>query len=122
MKVLQKLLLVWMIAWLPAAGALAAVMPVSGSMGAMSSSSAMPDGNQDLAAMPCHGGAKSGKIAFGQGCSHCVLCHLAGAMMTPALPVVATLLPVHIYLSAPPPIHLSFVPELISPPPRVIAV
>ena len=122
MKFLQKLLLVWMIAWLPAAGALAAVMPLSGAIGVMSSSGAMPDDMQDPVAMPCHGGAKSGKVTFGQGCTHCVLCHLAGALVTPTLPVVATFLPPNIYLAAPLPIHLSFVPELISPPPRAIAV
>ena len=122
MKFLRKLLLVWMIAWLPAAGALAAVMPLSGPLGAVSASGAMPDDAQDMAAMPCHSGAKSGKIAFGQGCSHCVLCHLAGALVTPTLPVVAKFLPTHIYLAARLPIHLSFVPELISPPPRFVAV
>ena len=52
-----------MIAWLPAAGALAAVMPLTGAIGVMSSSGAMPDDMQDPVAMPCHGGAKSGKIA-----------------------------------------------------------
>ena len=118
MKYLRKLLVIWMICWLPAAGALAVVMPLSNAVTTME---VVFDDAQDIAAMPCHGGAKSGKTTFGQGCSHCVLCHLAGALVTPTLPVVAMLLPPNIYLAAPMPIHLSFVPELISPPPRFVA-
>lgn len=121
MKYFRKLLVIWMICWLPAAGALAVVMPLSGSMNAVNPMEVVFDDAQDIAAMPCHGGAKSGKTTFGQGCTHCVLCHLAGALVTPTLPVVAMLLPPNIYLAAPLPIHLSFVPELISPPPRFVA-
>lgn len=121
MKFFRKLLLVWMIAWLPAAGALAAVMPLSASPGIASASGVSAINDQEVT-MPCHGGAKSEKFNLGQGCTHCVLCHLAGALVMAEIPVVATLLPTNIYLAAPLSTHPSFVPELISPPPRTLAV
>ena len=122
MKFFRKLILVWMICWLPAAGALAAVMPLSAPMAAAST---MDDGiadDQDVSAMPCHGKAMSRKMAMGQGCTHCVLCHLAGALVTPEIPVIAELLPVHFFIASPSVTHPSFVPEPISPPPRSIAI
>ncbi len=69
--------------------------------------------------MPCHGKAQLGKTAFGQGCSHCVLCHLAGALVMPEMPVIASLVPTHIFDAAQVADHPSFIPELTAPPPRV---
>ena len=122
MKIFRKLLLIWMICWLPAAGALAAVMPMSGSMAPIATMERVAVDDQDLAALPCHGKATTGKLAFGQGCSHCVLCHLAGALVTPPIPVIAALLPTHLFTASPLITHPSFIPELISPPPRTMAV
>ena len=122
MKFLRKLMLVWMICWLPAAGALAAVMPLSASLVAATTVKGIIAGDQDVSAMPCHGKGTSEKMALGQGCTHCVLCHLAGALVTPVMPVMAELLPTHVFTASTPVTLPSFVPELISPPPRTLAV
>ena len=87
----RKLLLVWMIAWLPLSGAMAAIMPFG--MAKANSTTAvgvdMNDGAMDetMAAMPCHSSTDSGEIASGS-CNHCELCHLAGAIVAPTLPQV----------------------------------
>ena len=119
MRAFRKLLLIWMIVWLPAAGALAAVMPLSGSMTSSSAPSIASTGEQDMAFMPCHGKSMTGKMALGQGCAHCVLCHLAGALVMPEMPTIAMVPPTHIFLAIPQASHRSFVPELIAPPPRL---
>ena len=115
-------MLVWMICWLPAAGALAAVMPLSASMVAVTKAEGIIASDQDVSAMPCHGRATSEKVAFGQGCTQCVLCHLAGALVMPEMPVIAELLPIHVFTTTTSVTLPSFVPELISPPPRTLAV
>ena len=118
MKLFQKLLVTWMIVWLPLAGAMAAVMPLSGSLDTASTSNATSNGEEDVSVMPCHGKAQLAKTAFGQGCSHCVLCHLAGALVMPEMPVVVALVPTHIFDATPVADHPSFIPELTAPPPR----
>ena len=118
MKSFQKLLLVWMIVWLPVAGALAAAMPLSGPIGVMSAPSVTSVDDPGLSLLPCHGITKVGVIDLGQGCDHCALCHLAGALVMPEIPQLATFLPTNIYIAVPRALHPSFVPELISPPPR----
>ena len=122
MKFFRKLMLVWMICWLPAAGALAAIMPLSASMVAVTAAEGIIAGDQDVSAMPCHGKALSERVALGQGCTHCVLCHLAGALVMPEMPVIAELLPLHVFTAITSVTLPSFVPELISPPPRTLAV
>ena len=118
MKPFQKLLLVWMIVWLPVAGALAVAMPLIGPIGIMSAPSVTSVEDPSLSGLPCHGIAKMGEIGFGQSCEHCVLCHLAGALAMPEIPLLATFVPSNIYIGVPRVLHPSFVPELISPPPR----
>ncbi len=120
MKYFQKLLLIWMIVWLPVAGAMAAVMPLSGMMTSTSASSAESVYDQDMALMPCHGDGKSmpGKNTIGQGCTHCVLCHLAGALVMAEMPVIPMIAPTNIFITVPPATHPSFVTEPTAPPPR----
>jgi len=118
MKLFKKILLVWMIVWLPVAGAMATVMPLSGSTMVSSASDTTSASDKNASSLPCHGKSVPGKIASGQSCSHCVLCHLAGALVMPELPVIATLSPTHIFSIAPVVNHLSFIPELSAPPPR----
>ena len=120
-KFFRKLLVIWMIVWLPAAGALAAVMPLAAWSSAASSSTALLADDEDVALMPCHGKSAAQTLGSGQGCSHCLLCHLAGAMVTPEMPIIPTLTPTHIFSAAPQVAPSSFVPELISPPPRSLA-
>lgn len=122
MKFLRKLLLVWMIVWLPVTGALAAAMPLATWSSAASTSTETLAGDEDIALMPCHGKSAAKTLALGQGCSHCVLCHLAGAMVTPEMPIVPTLPPAHIFSASPLIAPPSFVPDLISPPPRAFAI
>ena len=113
MKLFKRFLLIWMIAWLPAAGAMAVVMPLSGAVVASSAGS-----EADASLMPCHSSKAAGKTNIGEGCTHCVLCHLAGALVLPTLPVVAALLPTHVYTAEEFVVHPSFIPELTAPPPR----
>ena len=119
MKLFKKILLVWMIVWLPVAGAMAATMPLSGSTLTSAASGTTATVDQETSTLPCHGKVIPGKIASGQSCSHCVLCHLAGALVMPELPVIATLSPTHIFSAAPAVNPPSFIPELTAPPPRV---
>ena len=113
MKLFKRFLLIWMIAWLPAAGAMAVVMPLSGAAFASSAVSAA-----DASLMPCHSSKAAGKTNIGEGCTHCVLCHLAGALVPPTLPVVTALLPTHVFTAEEFVVHPSFIPELTAPPPR----
>ena len=118
MTLFRKLLLVWMIAWLPAAGAMAVVMPLSGSMSMSAGSVAAQSGEQDQALASCHDSSATAKMSFGQGCKHCVLCHLAGALVMPEMPVIPTVVPTHLFTAMIMAIPPSFLPELASPPPR----
>ena len=119
MKRFRKLLLVWMIAWLPAAGAMAAVMPLSGSMSMSAGTMAALSADSDVRALaPCHDPAAAAKMPFGQGCTHCVLCHLSGALVKPEMPVIPTTVPTHLFTAVFMAIPPSFLPELPSPPPR----
>jgi hypothetical protein len=96
---LIKLIVVWMIVWLPVAGALASTMTIS----SISSTSAIatstvdaatphqslspePAAESNVASMPCHASDSSSPDVDGKSCSHCVLCHLAGAIVPPTVP------------------------------------
>lgn len=118
MKFFQKLLVTWMIVWLPVAGAMAAVMPLSGTLDTALSSNAASNVGEDASAMPCHGKAQLAMTGFGQCCTHCVLCDLAGALVMPEMPDLAALVPAHIFDAVPVADYPSFIPELTAPPPR----
>ena len=118
MTFFRKLLLIWMIAWLPAAGAMAVVMPLSGSMSMSAGAMVASSDEQNGAMVSCHDKSATAKMPFGQSCAHCVLCHLAGALVTPEMPVVPTIVPTHLFTAMPMAIPPSFLPELASPPPR----
>jgi hypothetical protein len=120
----RKLLLIWMILWLPFAGAMAAVMPIAGTS---LQAAATVDDTQSVAdaasssdefVMPCHSKSSVTKSSLGQTCTHCVLCHLAGALALGTVPVMPKISPTHIFAAAPLTPHPSFVPDLLSPPPR----
>jgi hypothetical protein len=118
MKLFRKLLVIWMMVWLPVAGAMAAVMPLSGSLAAVLASNTTPGADEDMSLMPCHGKGQSATLAFGHGCSHCVLCHLAGALVIPEMPIITASVPTHIFAAASVTIPPSFIAELTAPPPR----
>ena len=120
MRALRKILLVWMILWLPAAGALAAVMPLKGiAQESNSPAASQSSGDDSMPLMPCHGKSGKGSVP-GEGCSHCVLCHLAGALVMSHLPVVPGVKPTHVFTATPAVSHPSFVPDLLVPPPRAL--
>ena len=80
---------------------------------------AAQSGDSNVKALaPCHGPSAAAKMFFGQGCTHCVLCHLAGALVTPEMPVIPTIMPTHLFTAVFMAIPPSFLPELASPPPR----
>ena len=88
----RKLLIIWMIIWLPLAGAAAAVMPLTG----LSLKAAVPTISEastnvgvDEFAMPCHAKSAGSERLFGQSCNHCELCHLANALAICEMPLMA---------------------------------
>ena len=119
MTLKRKLLLMWMILWLPVSGAMAAVMPFAASASTTASASAMVAADSSMfASMPCHDVSSSNKATLGDGCNHCVLCHLAGALMLASVPVVPSIAPTHVYAAVPMAAYPSFFPERSNPPPR----
>ena len=136
MNFFRKAVLVWMIAWLPASGAMAAVMPISGMSGGAIlmrasdlslSASVLQDQIADPSVMPCHQGV-AGDISTSTDsrpagtCTHCVLCHLAISLMLPSLPAVQATVPSRDYSATSLSPHASFVPDLASPPPKTFAL
>lgn len=119
MRVLRNILLIWMTVWLPVAGTMAATMPLGG-ISVSSLIAGMPDDTGSDAAIlpPCHGKSTGVALLPGQSCSHCVLCHLAGALVPPHRPVLPSVAPTHVFTATPIAAHASFVPELLVPPPR----
>ena len=116
---IKKLLLMWMIVWLPVSGAMAAVMPFARSASPPAEAANGSVGDQELVTpIPCHESSSQDKIVFGEGCNHCVLCHLAGALTLSTLPTLPSMPPTHVFTATPIVAHPSFVPELLVPPPR----
>lgn len=129
MSLFRKLVLIWMMAWLPASGAIAAVMPISGMAGGtvriqMSAPSATDEAVENsalLSSLPCHGADSSSDSVKTGTCTHCVLCHLAISLMLPFIPDLQQLAPSHNFAATPLLSHASFFPEPTSPPPRSLA-
>lgn len=92
MKLLSKLALAWMFAWLPLSGVVAATMPFCAQgMGGLVKAGMVADGGD---VMPCHEVEGNPKTADSTGTvEHCDLCHIACAFVPPALPVVANAAP-----------------------------
>ena len=67
-------------------------------------------------ATPCHGTPK--KSMIGQSCTHCILCHLAGALALAVKPVMPQVAPTHVFSAALNLSKPSFIPNLLIPPPR----
>jgi len=129
MTSLRKLLLVWMIAWLPLSGAIAAVMPISGMRGAASSNPAEMTEQAESAhtlspaaqaLLPCHTAAADSDTDQTGNCGHCLLCDLAVALMLPCIQDVQGYTPSLSFALAVSSAHTSFFPEPASPPPRTL--
>lgn len=130
MNSLRKLTLVWMIAWLPFSGAIAAVMPISGMPGgAVASLHAEMATDADsvdasvtggISSLPCHNTAAISDTNPSGLCEHCLLCHLAVSLMLPSIQNLPGLTPSNSFALATPSQHTSFFPEPASPPPRTL--
>jgi hypothetical protein len=79
----RRLLLCWMIAWLPISGAMAAAMPFGGTVASIAPSDAAVM-DESPAAMPCH----DGDAVTSGACDHCELCHIASSMIPPSLAAI----------------------------------
>ena len=131
MNLFRRLLLVWMLAWLPVSGVMAVVMPISGmfwtasaaSMAAGATNAPATDTSVAVAdaiksSMPCHGPSPASDKPPSGTCTHCVLCHLAVSLMLPSLPVVQGIALSRDFSATPLLSHTSFFPDPASPPPR----
>jgi hypothetical protein len=93
-----KIIAVWLVAWLPLSAAMATAMPiyakapmVSVAESSSAESAVLPDAQDVMQAMPCHAAAAdTATMPANDVCSHCVLCHIAGAMVPPTVPEMAT--------------------------------
>lgn len=90
MKLLRKIALLWMFAWLPVSGVMATTMPfcaqaLTGTTAAMTA--------EGMDAMPCHDTGTATQDAAALPVEHCDLCHIAGALLPPTLPVIANVAP-----------------------------
>ncbi len=90
-----KCMVAWMIVWLPVAGGIASTMPIASfadlpGLAVASAPSISLEAAKDSVAtsMPCHASDSSGPNVDGKPCSHCVLCHLAGAIVPPTVPTM----------------------------------
>lgn len=85
MKFLRKLALLWLLAWLPISGVMAATMPfcAQGMMGAMQL--AQSDGMQADESQSSSHCDPSKRGAPQVSCEHCDLCHIAGAILPPSM-------------------------------------
>ena len=114
-----KLILAWMIIWLPISGTLATVMQLSNVITKQYVPLVEADADSSTSigapAMPCHGDLK--KPAQSLACSHCALCHLTASIAfdLPAmhLPRITEIF-LAVFYAAP----ASFIPDLPNPPPR----
>lgn len=133
MNTFRKLVLIWMIAWLPVSGVIASVMPISGmpsfaepvasnGIGNIETadSVAAASNTDPMSSLPCHNPVSTDSAKSGS-CTHCVLCHLAISLMLPAIPELKSFAPSHSFAATPLLSHASFFPEPVSPPPRALA-
>ena len=85
MKILRKIFLAWMFAWLPISGVMAATMPYC-SQGIMGKAAAAKQHEAQMTnpaqASTEHCSASNSTTTV---CEHCGLCHIVGAMVPPAL-------------------------------------
>jgi hypothetical protein len=88
MKLLSKLALAWMFAWLPISGVMAATMPFCAQ--GMGGLVVMAERSE---AMPCHTQADSTSDQGQLPVEHCDLCHIAGALVPPSVPFIANAAP-----------------------------
>lgn len=117
----RMLLICWMIVWLPLSGAMAMVMPYQRSLDAPSTDIAAVDARVE-SSLPCHASMTSEPApdaGVPNACLHCDLCHLANALIAPAILAV---LPDRMHsptITSEKIAFASHIPELPQRPPRL---
>jgi hypothetical protein len=120
-KTARLLLICWMTVWLPLSGAMAMVMPYQWTFDSPSTDVVAVAGNVE-SSLPCHvamAADPTPDAGVPDACLHCDLCHLANALIAPAIPVV---LPDHVHAPTPAWGKIAFashIPELPQRPPRL---
>lgn len=120
MKTLRGLLIAWMVAWLPLSGAIALTMPYARAVHHMDGAAA-DVAQQTQWSMPCHeaGAADSAPQSPSPDvCVHCDLCHLASALIAPAVLGVQPDLVRAPESASANPVFASHIPDLPQRPPR----
>jgi hypothetical protein len=117
MKRLRKVAMGWMFAWLPVSGIMASTMPFCAQgLGGVLYAAMTREGAE---VMRCHeSGAAQEDTGAPLAVEHCDLCHIAGAMAPPTLPVVANPAPGLAPFDAAVSDFRSFIPDPLSRPPR----
>ncbi|MBL8513137.1 MAG: hypothetical protein JNJ55_04025 [Betaproteobacteria bacterium] len=116
MKPWRTWLVLWMMAWLPLSGAFAAVMPLQVLVPVQSTA---PNAMESAMSMPCHAAQAEDTAPVSGTCTHCELCHLANALIAPAVTKGTAGAPDAFEVVAQPLIYVSHVPELPQRPPCI---
>lgn len=116
MKPWRTWLVLWMMAWLPLSGALAAVMPLQALVPIQSTA---PDAMDEAMSMPCHAAQADAAVPASGTCTHCELCHLANALIASAVVQVDVGARHALDFAAAPISFASHIPELPQRPPCI---
>jgi hypothetical protein len=124
MKLIKKIMIVWLISWLPMASAVASAMPIYSATFSITLDTTAQAAVLDVepaAALPCHSPDDNNNATDAQ-CAHCVMCHIAGAIIAPSIPV----LPMTASHDCPHEINsvdfVSFIPTLPQRPPALSGI
>lgn len=114
MKTLRTWLALWMMAWLPLSGAMAAVMPLQTPAPIQASAANTMD---ESLPMPCHAAQQDASAPASGACTHCELCHLASALIASTFMQVKASTAHALVFIALPMTYVSHIPELPQRPP-----
>lgn len=122
MKILRKLALVWMFAWLPISGVMATTMPfcAQGIMGMMQTTETAASGTDAAAgASHCDKSKRGSPESQEAVCEHCDLCHIAGAIVPPSAASIGNVIPPQGPVDASRADFSSFFPDRLPRPPAL---
>jgi hypothetical protein len=116
MKNLRNWLVLWMMAWLPLSGTMAAVMPLQMLAPIQASTANALDESMP---MPCHAAQQDASAPSSGACTHCELCHLASALIASTFVQMETGKSPGLDFMALPITFVSHIPELPQRPPSI---